>query len=106
MACRASLGGSPAGVSSVSPLKAAALAERWSMLRRLVELSVELGSGCGSFALLQVVKAGERELIDYLCSRKASPDAMGEAGSACAVAAAAGQAAILQTLASARADLD
>ena len=94
--CRASL-------NSTGALRAAGLAGRWPAVRRLIELQAD--PDCSEL-LLSAVRAGDQDMVTLLCSRKASPNALSEAGSACAVAAAAGLLPVLQTLASARADLD
>ncbi|CAE6952477.1 unnamed protein product [Symbiodinium sp. CCMP2456] len=118
--CRAAVGGSldatsTTSMASPSPLTAAAIAERWPVVRRLVELRAALSdTDGGNRAIFQAVKAGERDLVAFLCLQKASPNALGPLenpsgnGGSCAVAAAAaaGQTAMLQTLATARADLD
>ena len=118
--CRAAVDGSfdatsTTSMPSPSPLTAAAIAERWPVVRRLVELRASLSdTDGGSRAIFQAVKAGERDLVAFLCLQKASPNALGPLenpsgdGGSCAVAAAAaaGQTTMLQTLATARADLD
>lgn len=129
----------------VSPVAAAARAEKWSTVRRLVELradpNVTVGSSTedtravGTAAvpgsnvnsrkngksesigtekamkseatpLILAVKAGEQDLVEFLCSNGASTHLMDDTSSACGAAAAANHLGILKLLGEVRADLD
>eukprot|EP00438_Fugacium_kawagutii_P007322 Skav235716 [mRNA] locus=scaffold280:570926:571588:+ [translate_table: standard] len=131
----------------VSPVAAAARAEKWSTVRRLVELRADpnlctegrtaedttravgtnavTGSNMNSrkngknesigtakamkaeaTPLILAVKAGEQDLVEFLCSNGASTHLMDDTSSACGAAAAANHLGILKLLGEVRADLD
>lgn len=110
-----------------SPVAAAAAADRWQVVRRLVELGAAPDSSARTLSesessvttvknsgtetavtpvLILAVKAGEQELVEFLCSNGASPNLMDDTSSACGAAAAANHLGILKLLAEAQADLD
>lgn len=134
----------------ISPVAAAARAEKWSTVRRLVELRADpnlctvegistedttragttnaltgnvnsrkngrskLSESIGTekamkteaTPLILAVKAGEQDLVEFLCSNGASTHLMDDASSACGAAAAANNLGILKLLGEVRADLD
>ena len=117
----------------MSPVAAAARAEKWRAVQRLVELRAdpdlcstsnasiptgntksENGNDRNENAqatpatptLILAVKAGEQDLVRFLCSNGASPNLMDDTLSACGCAASANHLGILKLLAEVRADLD
>eukprot|EP00435_Cladocopium_sp_Y103_P011798 s4565_g3.t1 len=114
-------------VDPMSPVAAAARAEKWRAVQRLVELradpdlcstsSASIPNGNmksengnenaqATPALILAVKAGEQDLVRFLCSNGASPNLMDDTLSACGCAASANHLGILKLLAGVRADLD
>ena len=111
----------------MSPVAAAARAEKWRTVQRLVELradpdlcstsnaSIPTGNmknenenenAQATPALILAVKAGEQDLVRFLCSNGASPNLMDDTLSACGCAASANHLGILKLLAEVQADLD
>lgn len=114
-------------VDPMSPVAAAARAEKWRAVQRLVELradpdlcstsnaSIPTGNmknengnenAQATPALILAVKAGEQDLVRFLCSNGASPNLMDDTLSACGCAASANHLGILKLLAEVQADLD
>ncbi|CAJ1349785.1 unnamed protein product [Effrenium voratum] len=102
--CRASVHGGDSRDICIGPLDAASRSEKWAAVRRLVELQADPNTG--KSVLIQAVKSGEQDLVDFLCSNGASTNAMDEHMSASTAAAAANHPGVLKILAAARADLD